>query len=385
MFFYIYVLIQSVFLFSCLQAKAYPDFIGYGYTSCLTCHYNGQGGGPLSDYGRALFSELTARTFVSERALDEDLAEESGFLGKRKLPYWIRPSLKLRTLWLQKNPGAQDTTEKIIPMQLDVGSNFFFSEEMESMIQVVFSKLSDSEALRRGTGAFQPKEYFFRSQIGDGWWYYIGLMDRVFGIRNVDHTSYQRSPNGLTQFAQSHGLIIHKINEKWELTWNAFFGNATVPNQDQEQKGFSIMGEMDLAEKMRAGSSFMTSRSEINRKNSYAVHYKQGLDRGTSLLAEYGILQTAFNDDITATNGSYTFLQAQMLLSRGYHFCTTVERYNSDVSSTKPDQWRYGVGFLTFPFTKTEFRFDLSHYRAISETSVDPDQIYLQGQLHVAF
>jgi len=145
------------------------------------------------------------------------------------------------------------------------------------------------------------------------------------------------------------------------------------------------MGEMDMLEKIRVGSSIMTSRSEIQRKNSFAVHYKQGLDRGTSLMAEYGVLQTAFEDNKTSTNGSYTFIQAQMFLLRGYHFRTTVERYNSDVSALKPEQWRYGIGLLSFPFTKTEFRFDLNHYRSIAESAVDPDQIHLQGQLHVAF
>nr|HPI41584.1 hypothetical protein [Pseudobdellovibrionaceae bacterium] len=315
MIFYIYALIQSLFIFVSLSAFSYPDFIGYGYTSCLTCHYNSQGGGPLSDYGRALFSELTARTFISDRALDEDLAEESGFLGKQKIPYWLRPSFKLRTLWNQKNPGSKDTSEKIIPMQFDLGANFFWNEEMESMVQLTMARVSDAEALRRGGGVFQPKEYFFRSQIGEGWWYYIGLMDRVFGIRHVDHTSYQRSANGLTQYAQSHGFVIHKINESWELTLNSFFGNVSMPNQDQEHKGFSVLGEADVLEKVRVGGSFMTSRSEIQRKNTFAAHYKQGLDRGTSLMAEYGIIQTAFEDNLTSTNGSYTFLQAQMFLA----------------------------------------------------------------------
>jgi len=221
--------------------------------------------------------------------------------------------------------------------------------------------------------------------MGEGWWYYLGLMDKVFGIRNLDHTSYQRSSVGLTQFAQSHGLIIHKINESWELTLNSFFGNVTMPNQNQEHKGLSVMGEADILEKVRVGGSFMSSRSEIQRKNTFSAHYKQGLDRGTSLMAEYGIIQTAFEDNLTSTNGSYTFLQSQMFLARGYHFRTTVERYNSDVSASKPEQWRYGIGLLAFPFTKTEFRFDLNHYRSIAESSVDPDQIHLQGQLHVAF
>jgi hypothetical protein len=31
------------------RVMAYPDFIGYGYSSCITCHYSGSGGGALND------------------------------------------------------------------------------------------------------------------------------------------------------------------------------------------------------------------------------------------------------------------------------------------------------------------------------------------------
>ncbi len=152
MIFYSYLIIQGMILLSTFAVHAYPEFIGYGYASCLTCHYNSQGGGPLSDYGRALFSELTARTFISEKALDEDLAEESGFLGKKKLPYWIRPAVKLRTLWNQKNPGSRDMTEKIIPMQFDIYGNFFFNETAASPYSLT-PLLPSSLDIIRNTGS----------------------------------------------------------------------------------------------------------------------------------------------------------------------------------------------------------------------------------------
>jgi len=44
------------------SAKAYPNFIGHGYTSCINCHYNPFGGGPLTDYARAV-----AATTISSR------------------------------------------------------------------------------------------------------------------------------------------------------------------------------------------------------------------------------------------------------------------------------------------------------------------------------
>src|SRR4051812_8329460 len=111
-------------------AFAYPDFIGYGYNACITCHYSGQGGGALNDYGRALFaSEIAARDVFPAKMEDEEIAAKSGFLGSRELPWWIRPGLKYRGLWFQSNLGSTAKTDKFYNMQNDINLNFFFDQK----------------------------------------------------------------------------------------------------------------------------------------------------------------------------------------------------------------------------------------------------------------
>ena len=83
-------------LFVSKQAMAYPDFIGYGYSSCITCHYSGSGGGALNDYGRALFAtEIAARHAFPKSMEEEDIAAVSGFGWNKQMPWWFRPGLKL--------------------------------------------------------------------------------------------------------------------------------------------------------------------------------------------------------------------------------------------------------------------------------------------------
>src|SRR6185312_17179249 len=92
-------------LFHLDRAQAYPEFIAYGYSSCLTCHFNGNGGGPLNDYGRALWSaEIAGRAFTSKT--EDQLGQSSGFFGSTELPYWIRPGLKMRDLEMESSPGS---------------------------------------------------------------------------------------------------------------------------------------------------------------------------------------------------------------------------------------------------------------------------------------
>src|SRR5690348_9126957 len=76
----IWILIFVSF-FTEISAQAYPSFIGFGYTTCMTCHYNPHGGGQLTDYGRALFaSEIAAKPFWNLSATDDQLANTSSFL-----------------------------------------------------------------------------------------------------------------------------------------------------------------------------------------------------------------------------------------------------------------------------------------------------------------
>src|SRR5690606_8128588 len=88
---------------------AYPEFIGYKYTSCVTCHYNSHGNGPLNDYGRALWSSEIAGRLFSGNKTAEELGQSSGFLGKQKMWWSLRPSIKARELAYHTNPGKSNS------------------------------------------------------------------------------------------------------------------------------------------------------------------------------------------------------------------------------------------------------------------------------------
>ena len=71
-------LILLTFLYS-KNAKSYPNFIGHGYTSCINCHYNPFGGGPLTVYARAVAATtISSRNFYPDSMTDERLANSSG-------------------------------------------------------------------------------------------------------------------------------------------------------------------------------------------------------------------------------------------------------------------------------------------------------------------
>lgn len=365
------------------RAQAYPEFIGYGYGACITCHYNGLGNGALNDYGRGVWaSEIAGNPFGSKL---EDLSTKSGFLGSKELPYYFRPHIKYRGLNLQTNPGSSTGTKKFIPMQVDVGAAIAIDQDQKYLLMLGYGYVprnSTIESERRKV-RLVARDLYLRVQASEKIWLYAGKMEKSYGIRTVDHTAYNRTPLELTMNAQAHGATVQYLGEKSDFALNYFNGNLEAEDQKAEQKGLAATMEYEVIERGRFGVSALQSKAEDQRAlMALGGHWRQGLSLGTALLFEYGIIQKKQGE--TATNGSYTFLESMIRLGRGTHFVTNIERYNRDVDLANPDTWKVGFGFLIFPFQRLELRAHAIHMRDVSAEVVTPDQWQIQGQVHVS-
>lgn len=371
------------------KSEAYPDFISYGYNTCITCHYNSQGNGPLNDYGRALFTtEIASRAVFSDKASEEEIAAKSGFLGSTELPWWVRPGIKYRGLYFVNNPGSQGAVKKYITMQADLN----VAIQMDPSAKYLFVLSGGYAPTPQGAQANKdPKdknlisrEHYFRWQMSKKLFTYIGLMDKVYGIRTADHTAYSRAVTGIAQNDQSDGIIMQYYGGSWELTGNAFFGNMAQEEADVRQKGGSFMYEYDVAEKNRIGFSYLKSKNDHIAKTRYEVHSKLGLDKGNSVLTEIGFVNDSPILNPNNKVGGYLMLESLILITRGYNVLSQIEYYNATLTPESPDLTRWTFGLLTFPMPRMEFRLGFVNGRSISDTTVSKDQWMLQTQLHLS-
>lgn len=377
-----------------LSALAYPEFIAYGYSSCLTCHYNGQGGGPLNDYGRALWSaEIAARPFYSANVSDEDIANQSGFLGSTPLPYWLRPHVNYRGMDFRNNPGSgtSDTT-LWLTMQEDFGVTMATEDPSQFLATATWGRVIQPQLYGLGSQGFTnvlAEEYYLRREIAPTWWLYVGLMEKVFGLRNVNHESYQRKYQGFQVYnnnqdgdAFSQGFVLHKVEDKWEATLNGFFGNP-YDDSNYRQSGASALGELSVGENKRLGASVLKSSSPIKNKDMAAIHYRQQVSKGSSLMAEYGLIHDMPSGQFDSVGG-YNLVEAVLFVTRGYNLIATTERYNQSFNPSVPDNWKWSFGVLAFPFARMEFRGEATLTRGISTQQVSQDLWSMTGQIHVS-
>jgi len=373
------------------SAWAYPNFIGYGYNSCLTCHYNGQGGGALNDYGRALFAtEITSRNYFPESMDDEEIATHAGFLGRTELPWWVRPGVKYRGLWFQNNPGSAAKTDKFYNMQSDLNLNFFFDEKQTYALIGTASYTTYPRNF--STSREDQTSYWFAKEIYLRWqaplknlWVYVGQMDKVFGIRQADHTSVNRSAIGLGQFDQSQGVIVDYQPSAWSATGNIFLGNS-AEKSEVRQKGLSVSGEYEVYDKFRVGGSALSSKSEVAEWTRLAAFSRMGLSKGSSLMTEAGL---ATNKSLLAgaadpTTGVYALLESWILIRRGYNLLSTIEYSKSDLKIAGTEKMRWGLGGILFPFPRSEVRTMLINTKNTTPEIGVPDNWQVQLQLHLS-
>lgn len=369
-----------------IYVQAYADFIGYGYSSCMTCHYNGQGNGPLNDYGRGVFAaEVISKSFMKSTVTDEELSEKSGFLGKTSLPWWFRPGVKYRGLWFQTNPGSKEALSKFVTMQADASAVIHFDQDQKWVFVSSFGYYPVPANLKNDPNKpseWISREHYLRYLKNDNLIFFVGLMDKAFGIRTVDHTAFSRVKTGLAQNDQTHGVMTTYKMEPWDYTAHAFLGNLSQ-DADLRQKGFSLMAEKDLHQFHRIGSSFMMSQNDYVNWLRVSAHSKLGFGKGNSFLTEAGYLQNKPKSGATK-NGGYAMAQSMALIRRGFFFLSQAEYFNQSLSTKSPDNLKWTFGLVSFPYLKTEFRLTLVNGRDLSDETTAGDSWAAQMQLHLS-
>ncbi len=376
-------------------ALAYPDFISYGYNTCISCHYNSHGNGPLTDYGRALFSqEIAARNFWTRKTkTDEEIAEQSQFIPGVNLPFWIRPSLKYRGIYDEVDPGTPTARKRWIRMQRDLNLVFAADESARTIFVVNYGFTHEKNYPYYEAGepvSTVSREHYFRFFPAKKLLVAAGLMDIAFGLRTNDHTSISRDYDRTMGFGyddQVHGVMAQWFEEKWDATLHTYIGNLFEPDVEQRQ-GASFMGEYLTSETNKFGFSVMQANSDQAKSRRLAIHNRLGIPNvhGSSILAEVG-MRTDQNivAGTAATDGIYGMLQSTIRLGRGYNIQSSIERHQVELKSTGREVNRWALGFLMFPLQRTELRLGMVQTKRYSPLTATPDSTRLQGQVHVSW
>jgi hypothetical protein len=369
------------------NAFGYANFIGHGYTSCITCHYNPFGNGPINDYGRGVSATaVSSRGFYSDSKPEDLISQESGFMFSEPVSKHFRPFASYRGLLLLRNFREETETTDYIHMQADLNMVAKFGENDKFISSFSFGYAPVPRALE-GTPAgdkiktYRSREHYIGYRPTSQWGIYAGLMDKPFGVRVVEHTAYSRTTPQLTMDDQSHGVIIHYNTPKLEGGVDVFVGNLTQ-DASLRMKGASGTFEYTVMEKTRWGASLLSQSNTLLSLMAASTHLRAGFDNGSSIILEIGRV-TKKPKLVTGDQQAEYYINFQNHLQaiRGLYVLNSIEYYTNE--ATKGSRVRFGPSLQYFPMSKIELRVDLNNTRSFSNDASVKDRWDLMGQVHL--
>lgn len=361
---------------------SYAQFIAHGYTNCATCHHNPVGGGPLNNYGRALGANTISDRVLIPRSVSEDkLASYSGFFFREnKSP--VQPYGNYRGLYLTRDFTKKNSKSEYIHMEAKLGAVVLLGDKKQWILNGSISYNPDSQANRITGKKYRSREYYLGYRSQEKWAFYMGLLDKPFGLRVPDHTAYSKALNGLAQDDQSHGALFSIINNQWSFNAFAFMGNMTQ-KAGVRQKGASIRAEYFWGDSFVLGGSFLTSSSSFLEQSLASLHTKFSPSKHSSIMGEIGFgtkkgKGRKENDD----KNTFFFSQHHLRIKRGLYYFTTLEYYKSQLNKDASNV-RFGPGLQYFPLQKVELRFEIQNARSFSTKNVTEDSWLFLGQVHI--
>lgn len=369
-----------------LNSFAYPSYISYGYQSCMNCHYNPYGNGPLTDYGRAVgATAISDRLFWSKKASEEDVAAASGFWFSEAKNEHFRPSLSYRGLQFAQNFDQANPKYATVTMDLSAtGVLKFLSDDRLLFVgNIGYAPVPMAlAATNASVDLYRSHEVYAGYRPVNELGIYVGLMDKIFGIRIPDHISYSRTLTQLTQYDQSYAILLHYLGKKIEFGVQPFIGNL-VQAYSLRQQGVAAQLEYQTSTFSRVGASIATSASDYLAILMAEAHAKVGLGEGNSILFETGLIRKATSAADSYLQ-NYVFSQGAYNLRRGLFALLTLEEMYSEKSPNNM-VYRIGPGLQYFPVQRVEIRMDVYNTLVDSATSGLNTSWMSALQLHLWF
>ena len=338
-------------------AKAFPQMIRHGYTSCTTCHVNPRGGEVMTDYGRALSGAV-----LSKWAYE---GEEQWHYGALKsTPDWLKVGGDFRSVQVHKENSAGKFGRYI---------------EMQEQVQVV-AKLNSENTFLSVTGASYTREpskpwylpgYFLSTQIGSSLNLKVGRFTPRFGINVPEHIFSTRGAIGFGPHTERETLELFYLQDRWDLSFSVTGGEL---KNEEEAEAFYAQANYSFTKRDRVGVS-LEKKTANDKAFSVAFHGLIGFSEHLYLITD--TVYREFEGFTGNQEGVYHFSKLGYEFTKGFHLFVMEDIKKSDFSKNNNTDSFYGVGLTAFPRPHLEVQFVLRKLNSLSTGLGKEDEAFV--------
>ena len=351
-------------------ADAYPQYQLARDQTCTGCHVSPAGGNLLNENGYA----------VAESKSQLGTAPEFMY-GKIPTPDWLVLGGDLRGA-----AGFLKTPENALgafPMQIELYAAATFGKQF-SLHATVGSRPArvGNEAATRG---WAREPYFMWQQNPgetDGLYIRAGRFMPVFGLRLAEHTVYTRRYGGTALYADTYGLAVEYINQKFEAHATGFIKDPVTESVEHYSGGAAYV-EVRPTETLALGAEGMAEIGVDDKRYRGGVTAKAFLPGELLLQGEFQFMNQLVDspDGRGAPKAIIGYLMASRMLGEFLMVDLGVGHYDPNIRIGENE--RTGVDVNVHYYTTSHLELVInSRYEAIGLGKGGDPGAYAILQLH---
>lgn len=358
------LLFFTFFVFS-LSAFSFVENVTHGYPNCMACHVSPTGGGLLTDYGRALSSELMS-TWKTK-----DFNQPFGGLVKNS------DTLK----WGGDVRVIQTRFEND---QLKTGSLFVMQKNVELAAYtknfVAVGTVGTKEGPKNRVpdqGEFISERHYLMYQGDPTTRVRVGKFRQNYGLNDPNHRRFVKNDLGFGSYSETYQLEYFKILEDGEFVVSTSLGRIDIPQSRQEK---NIMGQYTnyMGGKSRLTANVLLGESPSERRSLWGVNgvfspfgghdiFRFDLNYRLSQSINQGVKQEKEKAAFAYFLYGYKFFD-------GFFPYIIYEHKQTDLSRSRLTMTQSpGIGFQFLPVSHFEIQFE-HQYRVNHQDKENPEQ-----------
>ena len=356
-------------LLAATEAAAYPEFqFSKTATRCSLCHYAPAGGGLINGYGRSQASDEISMFGGNPEFL----------YGIWDEPEWIALGFDLRVAALTRENGS-DRDNALFPMQGDTYANFFFGD---FTLAAIVGPRAQTRAPRQSFAErLHSREHWLMWRPKNrGPYVRAGRFFAPFGLRQQDHTAFNRRYLGFHSFEETYNLSGGLVENDWEAHLTAFVPPPgplyKIFSGGPRQTGAAALYERRILDRSGAiAGQAKVAFSDFDARyvaGSYGKYWIEPAD--LLLMAELDLTLQNFDAAGSDTRAQLTgYASATYFPVQGIMIGGSVQRHDTDLSVAETGYDALALSVQYFPiaglelhtFARAEFSGDYSKARGL--------------------
>lgn len=364
------LLLLTNLLFS-TQIHAWVENVGSGYPNCMACHISPTGGQVLTDYGRALSSELMS-TIKTKNF-------QNPFYGAVKNSETLKWGGDFRTIQTRNENNNVKRGRGFI-MQ----NNVELAAYVNDFVFVGSAGTQEGPSSLPKKGEFISERHYVMYQGDPTSRVRVGKFRQNYGINDPNHTRFVKQDLGFGSYSETHQLEYFKVFSFGEAVVSTSLGRLDQPRSTQEK---NVMGQLThyLSGKSRLGFNILLGESQSARRSLYGINgffgskkynlrfeldYQVNQDISTNLKGDkiHGIFGNVMAG-LRPFDGLYTYLVYE-------HKQTNLE-HSRESLTTSP-----GIGFQFFPIAHVELQFEHQYRTVLAQRNNPSHRTFLMLHLY---